>query len=46
MLVAHLEKCVAEGLAESPILGITETVEIMKVMDALRLQIGVKYPTE
>ena len=42
----HLEKCVAAGLLESPILSVTESVEIMKVMDALRSQIGVKYPTE
>ncbi len=42
----HLEKCVAEGLLESPVLSITESVEIMKVMDGLRAQIGVKYPTE
>ena len=42
----HLEKCVAAGLLESPILSVTESVEIMKVMDALRAQIGVKYPTE
>lgn len=42
----HLERCVAAGLLESPIMSITESVEIMKVMDALRTQIGVKYPTE
>ena len=42
----HLEKCVAAGLIESPIMSATESVEIMKVMDALRAQIGVKYPTE
>ena len=42
----HLEKCVAAGLLESPTLSVTESVEIMKVMDALRAQIGVKYPTE
>ena len=42
----HLEKCVVEGLTQSPILSISESVEIMKVMDALRVQIGVKYPTE
>jgi predicted dehydrogenase len=42
----HLEKCVAAGLIESPILSVTESVEIMKVMDELRAQIGVKYPTE
>ncbi len=42
----HLEKCVAEGLLESPVLSVTESVEIMKLMDAIRAEIGVKYPTE
>jgi len=42
----HLEECVAEGLLESPILSLAETVEIMHVMDAARAQIGIKYPTE
>ena len=42
----HLEKCVADGLLESPVMSITESVAIMKVMDTLRAQIGVKYPTE
>jgi predicted dehydrogenase len=42
----HLEKCVAAGLLESPILSVTESVEIMRLMDSIRAQIGVKYPTE
>lgn len=42
----HLEKCVAEGLLESLTMSLTETVEIMQVMDALRAQIGVRYPSE
>ena len=42
----HLEQCVAEGLSESPTLSINESVEIMRLMDAIREQIGVKYPTE
>ena len=42
----HLEKCVAAGLIESPIMSVTESVEIMKLMDSMRVQIGVKYPTE
>ena len=42
----HLEKCVNEGLAESPIMSISESVEIMKVMDSIRAQIGVTYPSE
>jgi predicted dehydrogenase len=31
---------------ESPILSVTESVEIMRLMDSIRAQIGVKYPTE
>jgi predicted dehydrogenase len=42
----HLEKCVAAGLKESPVMSISESVEIMKLMDAIRAEIGVKYPTE
>ena len=42
----HLEKCVAAGLLESPILSVTESVKIMALMDTIRAQIGVKYPTE
>jgi predicted dehydrogenase len=42
----HLEKCVAEGLMESPISSVSESVEIMRLMDGIREQIGVKYPTE
>jgi predicted dehydrogenase len=42
----HVEKCVNEGLIESPVMSLAESVEIMKVMDAIRSQIGVTYPTE
>ena len=42
----HLEKCVAAGLLESPTLSVTESVAIMRIMDTVRAQIGVKYPTE
>jgi predicted dehydrogenase len=42
----HLEACVAQGLKESPVLSISESVKIMEVMDQLRSQIGVTYPTE
>ncbi len=42
----HLEECVAQGLIESPVMSITESVEIMHVLDAVRAQIGLKYPTE
>jgi len=42
----HTEKCIAESLIESPIMSLDESIEIMQVMDDIRAQIGVKYPTE
>ena len=42
----EVERCVGQGLTESPIMPLDETLEIMKTMDALRAQWGVKYPTE
>lgn len=42
----HAEKCIHEGLIQSPVMSLDESVEIMEVMDAIRAQIGVRYPTE
>lgn len=42
----HVEECLAAGLLESPIMSLTETVEIMEVMDQVRALIGVTYPGE
>lgn len=42
----HVEECIQKGLTESPIMSLSETVEIMEVMDSVRAQIGLTYPTE
>jgi len=42
----HVEECIAAGLTESPIMSLKESVEIMQVMDIVRGQIGVTYPSE
>ena len=42
----HVEECIAEGLTESPVMSLRESVEIMQVMDTVRAQIGLTYPTE
>jgi hypothetical protein len=42
----HVEECINAGLKESPIMSVGETVAIMKVMDDIRSQTGVKYPNE
>jgi len=40
------ERFVAEGRTDSDILPLDETVAIMHALDAIRAQIGVKYPQE
>ena len=42
----HVEECVRNGLTESPVMSLRESVEIMGVMDDVRAQIGLTYPTE
>ena len=39
-------RCLREGLLESPIMPLDETLSIMKTMDSLRAQWGLKYPME
>lgn len=42
----EVARCVREGLIESPIMPHDETLEVMKTLDTLRAQWGVKYPME
>lgn len=42
----HLEQCLRQGLLDSPILPIDETISILKTMDAIRQQTGIRYPGE
>ncbi|MGN6611081.1 MAG: Gfo/Idh/MocA family protein [Angustibacter sp.] len=42
--VAELARCVREGLTESPVMPLDETVAIMTTLDEVRRQIGLTYP--
>jgi predicted dehydrogenase len=42
--VAEMARCVREGLTESPVMPLAETVSIMATMDEVRRQIGLTYP--
>lgn len=42
----ELERCVALGLSDSPLLPLSESIAIAETMDAIRAQIGLKYPGE
>jgi predicted dehydrogenase len=43
---AEFMECLREGRSESKIMPLDETVSIMKTLDALRAQWGLKYPME
>jgi len=42
----HMQQLLAQGKTESDILSLDETLSIMKTLDEIRRQIGVKYPSE
>ena len=42
----EVARCLREGLLESPVMPLNETLQIMMTMDTLRDQWGVRYPME
>ena len=41
---AEVQRCLAEGVLESPLMPHATTLELMRQMDAIRGQVGVVYP--
>lgn len=44
--IRHVHDCLRQGLTESPWMPLDETLAIMRTLDALRAQMGVRYPGE
>lgn len=44
--IREVHRCLREGVVESPLMPLNETLEIMRTMDGLRAQWGLKYPGE
>ena len=42
----EVERCLAQGLLESPDMPLDESLKIVKIMDELRAEWGIKYPFE
>ena len=42
----EVHRCIAEGLVESPIMPVDETIDIAGTLDRIREQIGLSYPGE
>lgn len=40
----ELERVIREGLSESPRMPLDESIAIMRVLDAVRAQIGLVFP--
>ena len=43
---AEAMRCLREGLSESPVLPLAETVSVLRTLDTARAQWGLRYPTE
>ena len=43
---AHVHQCLKDGLVESPIMPLDESLQIMQTMDTIRAQWGLTYPGE
>ena len=44
--VNEVSRCIAAGKTESDVMGLDESLSIMRTMDAIRAQWGLKYPME
>jgi predicted dehydrogenase len=44
--ILEVHRCLRDGLTESPLMPLDETLETMRTMDTLRAQWGMKYPGE
>lgn len=44
--IRHVHDCLRQGLTESPWMPLDETLAIMRLLDTLRAQWGVRYPSE
>jgi predicted dehydrogenase len=42
----EVARCLGEGLTESPVLPLDETLAVMRTMDEIRRQTGLRYPFE
>jgi hypothetical protein len=42
---AEVGRCLREGLTESPLMPLDETLAVMATMDEIRRQIGLDYST-
>ena len=42
----EVERCVREGLSESPLMTLDDSVRLMELLDEIRAQVGVRFPMD
>lgn len=42
----HVGECMVNGLIESPVMTLDDTLNMMEVLDEIRLKAGIKYPAD
>ncbi len=43
---AEVGRCLRAGLTESPVVTLDESLDLMRILDELRRQVGLRYPME
>ncbi len=43
---AHAATLIADGATESPLLPLDETISVLRTIDGIRRQVGVRFPGE
>ena len=43
---AHAATLIADGATESPLLHLDETISVLRTIDSVRSQLGVRFPGE
>ncbi len=44
--IRHVQECLAQGLTESPIYPLSDTLDLMETLDRIRAEMGLKYDVD
>lgn len=44
--IRHVQDCLRQGLSESPIMSLDDSLLLMEVLDTIREKAGIRYPTD
>ena len=44
--IRHVNECLKKGLTESPVWSLNDTLSLMKTLDRIRKEMGLRYPNE